>query len=231
VVCSGRPYALGTAPERAAGIVQTFFPGEEGARALAGVLSGRVNPSGRLPVGVPATPYGQPWTYLSQKLALASEVSNLDPTPAYPFGGGTGYTTFHWSDLRVDGTELPTDGSVTLALTVANSGTRRGVDVVQLYLHDPAASVTRPVVRLIGFARVDLEAGAAARVQFEVPAAVTSFIGPDLNRIVEAGDIELRLGASSTDIRLTAALTVTGPTLVLDHHRERHCHATVINHG
>ncbi|MDQ1513958.1 MAG: beta-xylosidase, partial [Microbacteriaceae bacterium] len=82
VVDSGRAYALGTAPERAAGIVQTFFPGEEGGGAIARVLSGAVNPSGRLPISVPRTPGGQPWTYLSQKLATRSEVSNLDPTPA-----------------------------------------------------------------------------------------------------------------------------------------------------
>jgi beta-xylosidase len=230
VVDSGRPYALGTAPQRAAGIVQMFFPGEEGGPALAGVLSGRVNPSGRLPVSIPTTPYGQPWTYLSQKLALASEVSNLDPTPAYAFGGGFGYTTFEWSGLEVDSAELATDGSVALALTVANTGDRAGVEVVQLYLHDPAASVTRPVVRLIGFARVAAEPGTANRVRFEVPASVTSFIGPDLTRIVEPGDLELRLGASSADIRLTAAVTMVGPTLVLDHHRERHCRVEVSSH-
>ena len=226
VVDSGRPYALGTAPERAAGIVQMFFPGEEGGPALAGLLSGRADPSGRLPVSIPATPYGQPWTYLSQPLALASEVSNLDPTPAYPFGGGLAYTTFRWSDLTA-GDRLATDGSVAVELTVANTGTRAGVEVVQLYLHDPAASVTRPVVRLIGFARVPVEPGAAARVRFEVPASVTSFIGPDLTRIVEPGRIELRFGGSSADIRLTAPIDMTGPTLVLDHTRDRHCHVTV----
>ena len=227
VVDSGRPYALGTAPQRAAAIVQMFLPGEEGGPALAGVLSGRVNPSGRLPVSIPATPYGQPWTYLSQKLALASEVSNLDPTPVYPFGSGLGYTTFHWSGLTVTSGQLATDGSVTVELTVENTGTRAGTEVVQLYLHDPAASVTRPVVRLIGFARVPAEPGATARVRFEVPASVTSFIGPDLTRIVEPGEIELRFGASSSQIRLTAPITMTGPTLVLDHTRDRHCHVTV----
>ena len=226
VVDSGRPYALGTAPERAAGIVQMFFPGEEGGPALAGILAGRIGPSGRLPVSIPTTPYGQPWTYLSQQLALASEVSNLDPTPAYPFGSGLSYTTFRWSDLQIDSAEFGTDGAAVVALTVENTGPRPGVEVVQLYLHDPAALVTRPVVRLIGFARVPASPGAAVRVRFEVPASVTSFIGPDLTRIVEPGAIELRLGASSGDIRLTAPLTMTGPTLVLDHTRERHCRVT-----
>jgi beta-xylosidase len=227
VVDSGRPYALGTAPDRAAAIVQMFFPGEEGGPALARIISGAVNPSGRLPVSIPRKPGGQPWTYLSQQLALASEVSNLDPTPAYPFGTGCGYTTFRWSDLSVDSDELTTDGSVGVELTVENTGDREGVDVVQLYLHDPAASVTRPVVKLIGFARITAGPATATRVRFDIPASVTSFIGPDLDRIAEPGEIELRLGASSTDIRLAASVTMVGTTRVLDHTRERHCRVTL----
>jgi len=233
VVDSGRPYALGTAPDRAAAIVQTFFPGEEGGAAIAQVLSGAVNPSGRLPVSVPARPGGQPWTYLSQVLAGRSEVSNLDPTPAYPFGAGLGYTTFAWSDLTVDGAAadgaatVPTDGEVTVGLTVTNTGDRDGTEVVQLYLHDPVAQVTRPVVKLIGFARVPLAAGASATVSFRVPADVTSFVGRDLARVVEPGAIELRLGASSTDIRLTASALLTGPQRRVDHTRALHCTTSV----
>ncbi len=94
MLVEGRPYALGTAPERAAAIVASFFPGEEGAGAIAGVLSGRVEPSGRLPVSVPATPDGQPATYLGAPLAQQSGTSNLDPTARYPFGHGLSYTTF-----------------------------------------------------------------------------------------------------------------------------------------
>jgi beta-xylosidase len=233
VVDSGRPYALGTAPQRAAAIVQTFFPGEEGGGAIARVLSGAVNPSGRLPVSVPALPGGQPWTYLSQTLALRSEVSNLDPTPAYPFGAGIGYTSFAWSDLTVDGaaqaapSSMPVDGEVTVGLTVRNTGERAGTEIVQLYLHDPVAEVTRPVVKLIGFARVPLEAGASATVSFRVPADVTSFVGRDLARIVEPGVIELRLGASSGDIRLTAEVELTGTRRVVDHTRALHCAVTI----
>jgi beta-xylosidase len=226
VVDSGRPYALGTAPARAAAIVQTFFPGEEGARALGRVLSGKVNPSGRLPVSIPRKPDGQPWTYLSQPLALASDVSNVDPTPAYAFGSGLSYTSFRWSELRTDSDELATDGCVGVELTVENVGNRDGVEVVQLYLHDPTASVTRPVVKLIGYTRVAVASGAAVCVRFELPAATTSFVGPQLKRIVEPGGIELRLGASSADIRLTAPVTLVGPTLTVDHTRERHCRVT-----
>ncbi|MDO9590064.1 MAG: glycoside hydrolase family 3 N-terminal domain-containing protein, partial [Microcella sp.] len=100
VLLSGRPYALGSAPQRAAAIVQTFFPGEEGAAAIAGVLSGRVSPSGRLPVSIPVHAGVQPSTYLAAPLARASDVSNLDPTAAYPFGHGLGYADVVWADLE-----------------------------------------------------------------------------------------------------------------------------------
>jgi beta-xylosidase len=213
VLLTGRPYALGAVVDRAAAIVQAFFPGEEGAGAVAGVLSGRVNPSGRLPVQVARTPGGSPATYLTPALGRHSGVSSADPTPLFPFGHGLSYTSFDWSDLEVSGAvdgAWPTDGAVTVSCTVRNTGSREGADVVQLYLHDPVASVVRPVRQLLGFARVDLAAGAAARVTFTVHADRTSFTGRDLERIVETGDVVLQLGASSEDLRLEASLRLTG---------------------
>jgi beta-xylosidase len=220
---SGRPYALGTAPQRAAAILQSFFPGEVGGPAIARVLSGAVAPSGRLPVSIPTGPGAQPWTYLGAKLAQRSEVSDLDPTPAYPFGAGLGYTTFAWSDLEVGATEFAVDGETTVAVRVTNTGARAGVEVVQLYLHDPVASVVRPVRRLVGYVRVPLEAGATRRVTFTVPADVSSFTGRDGVRIVEPGALQLQFGASSGDIRLTAEVTVTGAPRAVDHRRRLHC--------
>jgi beta-xylosidase len=122
---------------------------------------------------------------------------------------------------------VSTDGSVRLGLTVANTGERAGTDVVQLYLHDPAASVTRPVVKLIGFTRVSLEPGARAAVEFEVPADVTSFVGLHLDRIVEPGALELRISRSSADAALTAAVELTGPVRTVDSTRRLHCGVTV----
>src|SRR4051812_3086324 len=164
VLLTGRPYALGRWSGRLGAVVQAFFPGQEGGPAVAGVLSGRVNPSGRLPVSVPHVPGGQPWTYLQPPLGLADEVSNLDPTPLYAFGHGRSYTTFAWEDFTGTDPEIGTDGSYGLSLTVRNTGDRAGAEVVQLYLHDPVASVTRPDVRLIGYRRVELEPGGTARV-------------------------------------------------------------------
>ena len=219
----GRPYALGTAPERAAAIVASFFPGEEGASAIAGVLSGRVEPSGRLPVSVPATPDGQPSTYLGGPLAHRSGTSNLDPTARFPFGFGMSYTSFEWSGPRVGDSTIPTHGSTTVELTIRNTGQRAGVEVVQLYLHDPVASVVRPVNRLIGYRRVPLAAGESATVTFEVPADLSVFTGRDGNKIVEPGLLELRLGASSADVRMRALVELTGHTRVVDHTRKMHC--------
>jgi beta-xylosidase len=222
VLMAGRPYALGAYAERLAAAVQTFFPGQEGGAAVAGVLTGRVCPSGRLPVSVPAHPGGQPSTYLAPPLGHRTEVSNVDTTPAFPFGHGLSYTTFEWTDPRVDGRPVPTaeeadrvtvatDGALEVAVTVRNTGARAGAEVVQLYLHDPVAQVTRPVMRLIGYARVALEPGQARRVAFAVPADLTCFTGRAGTRVVEPGDIELRLSASSGDVRHTVAARLTGP--------------------
>ena len=222
VLLSGRPYALGRAADRAAAVVQAFFPGQEGPGAVAGVLSGRVNPSGRLPVSLPAAPGAQPATYLAAPLAAASDVSNIDPTPAFPFGHGLSYTTFTWSDLRTEVATAPTDGTLRLSFTLANTGQRAGAEVVQLYLHDPVASVVQPVQRLVGYRKVALEPGERVRLEVTVPADVASFTGRDGRRRVEPGDLELRLAASSADIRLTARTRLTGPVRHVDHTRALH---------
>jgi beta-xylosidase len=210
VLLSGRPYALGGIAERAAAIVQGFFPGEEGGSAVAGVLSGRVDPSGRLPVSVPRRPGGQPGTYLQPCTGRFSPWSAVDPTPLYPFGHGLTYTRFGYDALSLDAS-APTDGTVRVRATVCNLGDRSGTEVVQLYLSDPVASAVRPVRWLAGWARVRLEPGASACVEFEVHADRTAFTGPDLRRIVEPGEIEVFVGPSSGDLPLRGSFTLTGP--------------------
>ncbi|WP_306204423.1 glycoside hydrolase family 3 N-terminal domain-containing protein [Actinoplanes sp. RD1] len=219
VVVSGRPYALGDFTGAAA-IVQAFMPGEEGGPALAGVLSGRVNPSGKLPVQVPRLAGGQPGTYLQPPLGTWSEgVSNLDPRPLFGFGHGLSYTRFEYADLGLSATELATDGTVDVSLVVRNTGPRDGAEIVQLYVHDVQASVTRPLRQLAGFARVPLAAGATARVTFTLHADRTSFIGRDLRRVVEPGALALFAGPSVTDLPLSATVTLTGDRRVVGPHR------------
>ena len=219
LLITGRPYAIGDLADSCAAVVQTFFPGQLGGQAIADVLTGVVAPSGRLPVSIPADPSGQPGTYLSAPLGLRTEVSTVDPTPAFPFGHGLGYGTFTWSPVRVSSPTWAADGEVELELEVSNPGDRAGADVVQLYLHDPVAQVTRPVVRLVGYARVPLDPGRAARVVFRVPADVTSFTGRDGRRIVEPGAVRLLVSRSSANAHAEVDLELTGPLRVVDHTR------------
>jgi beta-xylosidase len=207
-VLSGRPYALGRAVADAAAIIQAFFPGEEGMPAIAGILSGRVNPSGRLPVSIPASPETSPTSYLVSTLGRKSGVSNIDPTPAFWFGHGIGYSPFEWSNAAEVAESF--EDEISLSVTVTNTGSRDGADVVQLYLHDPVASVVGPVQRLIGFARVDLAAQAAATVTFTVPADLASFTGRDGERIVEPGELVFGFGRSAGDLVIEHRVKLAG---------------------
>jgi hypothetical protein len=188
------------------------MPGQGAGPAIAGVLSGRVNPSGRLPVQIPAVPYGQPSTYLQSAYGLPGLAASSISVPVlYPFGHGLSYTSFEISNVSLSATTLDTDGRVSVSATIRNSGPRRGADVVQLYYSDPVAEVVRPVIMLLGFARVDLDAGQQAEVTFEVSADRFAY-SVRQGRIVDAGTIELMLGHSSTDIAHRALLEVTGTT-------------------
>lgn len=216
VLITGRPYAIGEYIGRADAVVQAFMPGEEGAGAIAGVLSGRVNPSGRLPIGIPDGVGGQPGTYLAPVLAWVSEgISNLDPKPRFPFGHGMSYSRFVYSDLTVSDRSIAPDGAVEVSATVANISERDGKEVVQLYLSDPVASVVRPLKRLVGFTKIDLAAGESARVTFHLHADRTSFMGHDLRRIVEPGEFVVRIGCSSEDVTLEGAFRIDGEVRVL----------------
>jgi len=219
VLLTGRPYGLGPYKDRCAAIVQAFFPGEEGGSAVAGVLTGRVNPSGRLPVSVPADPFASPSPYLVPPLGHLNSASSVDPTPAFPFGHGLSYTSFDWTGFEGDGLDV--------SVTVTNTGPVAGAEVVQLYLHDPVAQVVRPVVKLLGYAKVRLSPGESRRVTFRVPPEATAFTGLSGRRIVEPGEVELRLASSSADVRQTFAATVSGPEREIGPSEERAVSVTV----
>ena len=175
------------------------------------MLSGRINPSGRLPIGIPDGVGGQPGTYLAPVLGWVSEgISNLDPKPLFPFGHGLSYSRFEYSELALSAEKIAADGTVEISATVSNTGDRDGMEVVQLYLSDPVASVVRPLKRLVGFTKVGLAAGESTRVTFRLHADRTSFTGPDLQRIVEPGEFRVRLGASSEDTTLEGSFRIEG---------------------
>jgi beta-xylosidase len=211
VLVTGRPYAIGGVAGRMAAVVQAFFPGEEGGNAIARVLTGRVAPSGKLPVELPGSPGAQPSSYLRSRNASLHSGSSVDPTPLFAFGHGLSYTTFEYSDLVVSADEVPTDGTVEVSCTVANTGTRAGTEVVQLYLSDPVAQVVRPVRWLAGFARVPLSPGQARRVAFRLHADRTSFTGLDGSRVVEPGQVCVAVGGASDSLPLARAFMLTGP--------------------
>jgi len=212
VVISGRPYAIDWAlrgDRAAAAALQAFFPGEEGGRALADIVTGRVSPSGRLPVSLPRSAGVQPYSYLHPLLGGPNDVTSADNTPALPFGHGLSYTTFAHDALEVPGSADAASG-FSASVRVRNTGARAGADVVQLYARDRFASVTRPVAQLVAFARVELEAGEEVTVRFDVPPTRLAFTGRDGRRIVEPGDIYLWVGPSCAERETSAVLEVTG---------------------
>ncbi len=214
VLVTGRPYAIGHLADRLAAVVQAFFPGEEGGGAIAGVLSGRVVPSGRLPAEMPASPGGQPSSYLRPRLAGRHPGSSVDPTPLFAFGHGLSYTSFEYADLVIGPEEIAADGTVQIACTVRNTGARAGAEVVQLYLSDPVAQVVRPVRWLAGFARVPLEPGQARQATFRLHADRTAFHGRAGTRVVEPGEIRIGIGGASDQLPLQGSFVIRGPERV-----------------
>ncbi|MGH3352851.1 MAG: beta-glucosidase family protein [Nocardioides sp.] len=207
VLVTGRPYAIGWALDghrrsaaiqqsRPAAVLQAFFPGEEGGIAIARVLTGAVNPSGRLPVTLPRSAGAQPYTYLHPVLGGPSGVTSADSTPVRPFGFGLSYTTFAIAELRTDH-EVASNGRFHARVSVRNTGSMAGSEVVQLYGRDVLASLPRPVEQLLGYQRVWLEPGEQASVVFDVPVTRFAFTDRDLVKVVEPGEVEVWAAASA----------------------------------
>ncbi|SDI95291.1 beta-glucosidase [Lentzea albidocapillata subsp. violacea] len=211
VLLSGRPYDLSRQVDRLAAVVCGFYPGQEGAAALADVLSGRVDPSGRLPVSFPGAGSTQPSTYLSAPLGTRSEVSTVDPTPLFPFGHGLSYVPVTWVTAGCEEREWPTDGTCAVHVVLRNDTDVATAEVVQIYLHDPVAEVARPVRQLIGAVKVDLAPGETRTVTARLHADLTSYTGRAGRRQVDPGDAELHVGTSSANIHTSLKLTLTGP--------------------
>jgi beta-glucosidase len=215
VLTSGRPYNLGGLEEKVAAFVMAFAGGQEGGSALVDVLTGKAEPSGRLSLSVPKNVGAVPY-YYNHKMKSAGTPIALHFGSRYPFGHGLGYTSFEFTDLALDAKELDAGtGEIRARFTVRNTGARAGVAVPQLYVRDLLASMVRPVKELKAFGRVELRAGESARVTFRVPTEMLCFTGKEGKRIVEPGELELQVGASSADIRLRTVVTLTGAVRTL----------------
>ena len=216
VLFNGRPLTLGAVAQSSPAILEAWFPGVQAGNSVADVLFGRVNPGGKLPVSFPQVlgqvpiyynhePTGRPCD-VTQK--YTSRYRDL-PTcaPLYEFGYGLSYTTFSVSNLRLDRTSVGPNGKVRASVDVTNTGKVRGDDVVQLYLHDPVASISQPVRRLRGFDRVTLAPGAHRTITFTLDRSDFGFYDNRGRFVVEPGEIDLFAGDSSA-ATLTRSFTV-----------------------
>jgi beta-glucosidase len=217
VVMSGRPLAIAWLAEHVPAILQAWHPGMQGGNAVADVLWGDVNPSGKLTVSFPRS-VGQIPVYYSHDntgrpptdFKFTSKYLDAPNTPLYPFGFGLSYTTFAYGDLALSADTIPPDGSLTVRASVRNTGARAGAEVVQLYIRDPVASVVRPVRELQGFRKVYLEPGEERVVTFTLGPADLGFFDRDMQWVVEPGAFSVWVGPSSVE-GLEGSFIVEGP--------------------
>lgn len=209
VMTGGRPYHLQGLEDRVAALLMAWAPGQEGGWAIADVLTGREEPQGRLVVSVPKSAGAMPY-YYNHKLKSGGTPFAFHFGSRYPFGYGQSWTTFEYGQPKLLAAQVASDGEIALQVTVRNSGERRGSEVVQLYVRDKVASMVRLLQELKAFQRVTIDAGASATLTFSVPVDMLNFTRRDGKRIVEPGEFELQIGASSADIRGTATVTVGG---------------------
>jgi beta-glucosidase len=216
VLFNGRPLTLSKVDAAAPAILEAWFPGVEAGNAVADVLFGKVNPGGKLPVSFPRVlgqvpiyynhePTGRPCDVNSKFNSRYRDLASCDPL--YPFGFGLSYTRFSVDNLKLSSTSVSRNGKVTASVDVTNTGARKGDDVVQLYLHDPVASISQPVRRLRGFQRVTLEPGAKRTVSFTLDKSDFGFYDNRGKFVVEPGRIDVFAGDSST-ATLTRSFTV-----------------------
>lgn len=198
VLFEGRPRIIRPVVDEAKGILMGYLPGMEGGSALANILFGDACPSGKLPMTYPR--YPNDLGLYDRKPLEVSDGNRYDPQ--FPFGFGLSYTTFAYSDLKLDRTTMRVRDTLHVSVTVTNSGKVAGKEVVQLYLNDKYGSVSRPVRQLKGFTKVYLEPGQQKTVQFAVGAQELSFIGQQHRRIVEPGDFGVMVEKLSADFTL-----------------------------
>ena len=223
----GRPISSDAADTCLDAILEAWSPAEYGAQAVADALLGDYNPGGKLPVTVAYHagqlpiyynhPNGSAW-HGQESIGFVNYV-DLPHTPRYYFGYGLSYTEFAYSDLTLSSERVQPEETVEISCTVRNTGECAGDEVVQLYLRDRFSSVTRPVKELAGFCRVTLQPGQAKRIRFAVHPSQTAFLDRQMNWKVEAGDIDVEIGASSEDIRLQGAFRICEDSWINGAHR------------
>lgn len=198
LLVNGRPLALPEIAERAPAVLECWYLGQETGHAVAEVLFGDFNPSGRLPISFPRSVGHLPVFYNHKPSARRGYLWD-DASPLWAFGYGLGYTTFRIHDVRLEDEEIAADGSTRVLADVTNTGAREGTETVQMYVRDRVSSVTRPVKELKGFRKVRLAPGETRTVAIDIGPEQLAFWGIEMRRVVEPGEFEVRVGSSSRD--------------------------------
>ena len=208
VLVGGSAITISNWMDRVGAIVDAWYPGEQGGRAVADVLFGDYDPAGRTPITWPVSEGQLPLYYDHKPTGRGDDYVDLTGQPLFPFGYGLSYTQFAYSGLAIEPAEMPASGTAVVRCRVKNVGDRAGDEVVQLYVHDLLASVARPVLQLEGFQRVHLAPGEERAVTFTLSRDQLQMLDRDLKWIVEPGTFRVLVGASSKDIRLRGELVV-----------------------
>ena len=209
VLMGGRPFAIPQIAEKASAIINTFYLGQTNGDALAKVIFGDVNPSGKLPISFLHSEGQIPYYYSMKANSFYKGYWEIPNTPVYAFGHGLSYTTYEYSDLNLEKNEFDINEPVKFSVKVKNTGKRDGAEIVQLYFRDEVASVTRPIKQLIRFKKVWLKAGEEKTISFTLnPQEDLAFTGIEMKRIVEPGEFTLMAASASDDIRLKAKFSL-----------------------
>lgn len=207
VLFNGRPLCINWVAKKIPAIVESWFLGETGGLAIADVLLGKVNPSGKLPMTFPRS-VGQLPFYYNHKPTSKHIYVDQDTSALFPFGHGLSYTSFEYSNLKIAQPQIPLNGSANVSVTIKNAGKVEGEEVVQLYLRDVIASVTTPVKSLKGFKRISLKPGESGTVQFKIDNKELMLWNRQMKQVVEPGEFKVMVGSSSEDIRLRGSFYV-----------------------
>jgi beta-glucosidase len=208
VLIGGSAITMSSWIDRVGAVLDAWYPGEQGGSAIVDVVFGDANPAGRLPITFPMSEGQLPLSYNHKPTGRGDDYVDLTGMPLFPFGFGLSYTTFEYSNLRIEPVTMAATGTAAVRATIRNTGTRAGDEVVQLYVRDVLASVARPVLELKGFQRISLEPGAAREVSFTLGPEELRMLDRNRNWVVEPGVFRVLVGASSRDIRLRGELTV-----------------------
>lgn len=220
VLTNGRPHSINWIAEHVPAVLVAWLPAEQGGAAVADALFGTVNPGGKLPVTFPQHVGQVPMFYNHKpsggRTHWQGDYVEMSSKPLYPFGHGLSYTQFEYADLNITPEQTAPDGIVQVSFTLANCGMRAGDEVVQLYVSDPIASVTRPVIALKGFKRVHLQPQERKTITFTLDVRHLAFYDVNMRYQVEPGTIGIGIGSSSQDIRLNGTFEIVGKSVEVD---------------